>query len=55
MIYNLNGQVVKKLNAGMLSTGNHNITMNCADLQSGAYIVKIAAGQDVLSSKMIVQ
>lgn len=55
MIYNLNGQVVKKLNAGVLSVGGHNISMNCSDLQRGAYIVKIAAGNEMFSSKMIVQ
>jgi photosystem II stability/assembly factor-like uncharacterized protein len=55
MIYNLNGQVVKNLNAGLLPVGKHNISMNCADLQSGAYIVKISGGKDLLSSKMIVQ
>lgn len=54
-VYSLNGLAVKDFNGGNVSSGLHDITLDCTDLKSGAYLVKIVAGNELLSAKMIVR
>lgn len=54
-IYSLSGQIVKTLNAGMMSSGLHDVTFDCSGLKSGAYIMKVDAGSETLTTKMIVR
>lgn len=54
-IYNMSGTLVRNYNAGSRLSGENTFTLDCSGLPIGAYLVKIAAGNEILSAKMIVR
>jgi hypothetical protein len=52
IIYNLQGQAVRTLVDGPLSAGQHQVVFNGAELPSGLYIARLAAGGRELSAKL---
>ena len=53
-LYNLNGQLVKTREAGYMPSGKHNISLDVGDLPGGTYILRIRAGNQSSSKKIIV-
>jgi hypothetical protein len=54
-IYNLAGNLVKKVDLGTRPEGRHDAIINVANLSSGTYIVSLTIGNLRSSSKLIVQ
>ena len=54
-ISNLLGQKVKTVNFGIFSKGQHKITIDVSELESGIYIYTLSTGIDAVSGKMIVE
>ena len=52
-IFNLSGQLVRTINHQGMMAGSNVITFGVADLQSGAYIVRLKAGDQVETAKFI--
>ena len=52
-VFNSLGQLMTTNNYGMIS-GNHNFNLNVSDLASGIYDVRITAGDQVSSKKLVV-
>lgn len=53
-LYDLQGRSVLNLHSGSLSAGNHQFTINSQDLVSGLYLVKLSAGNQNLSQRVVV-
>ena len=53
-VYNVTGEKVASLVNSTLTAGTHEINFNVANLTSGVYFYKIAAGDFVNIKKMIV-
>lgn len=53
MIYNSTGQIYKKIDKGNLSTGYYTEIINCSDLPSGIYLIKITIGDQIINNKII--
>jgi hypothetical protein len=53
MIYNVNGELVRKLMEGNLPAGSHELTFAAGDLPSGIYFCRLEAGNFSASQKMI--
>jgi len=53
-VYNLVGELVYTANAGELSAGNHNISLNSTNLSNGVYFVKVTAGANNATRKITV-
>ncbi|MCK4569289.1 MAG: T9SS type A sorting domain-containing protein [Bacteroidales bacterium] len=54
-ISNLLGQKVKTVNFGIFSKGQHKITIDASELESGIYIYTLSTGKDAVAGKMIVE
>ncbi len=54
-IYDLTGKLVKSENKIRQEAGKHELNINCSDLNSGAYVIWVFAGNDSGSSKFIVR
>ncbi|MBI5541198.1 MAG: T9SS type A sorting domain-containing protein [Bacteroidia bacterium] len=54
-ITNLVGQLVSKIDKGILAAGNHSINLNTASLNSGIYFYTVTAGTEKITKKMIVE
>ena len=54
-IINMQGKVVKKLDKGLLSSGEVNVNINIEDLNSGVYLLKVDAGGEIMVDKMTVK
>jgi len=52
-VYNLKGQVVETLINGVMNAGYHTITWNASQLSSGMYFVKVIAGENVATQKVM--
>jgi len=52
-VYNIKGQVVETLLNGVMSAGYHTITWNANQLSSGMYFVKVIAGDNVATQKVM--
>lgn len=52
-VFNINGQLVKELVNGKLSSGNHSVNFNATDLNSGVYYYTLESGNTKLSKKML--
>jgi hypothetical protein len=55
VMYDMQGRMVKKVNAGVQPSGKVTIKMNVDDLQTGLYMVKVDAGGDVMVKKVTVK
>ena len=53
-VYDLSGKLVTSTIEGELSSGRHEVNINCSTLEAGTYIVKVIAGDDSGTSKFIV-
>jgi hypothetical protein len=51
-LYDLNGMELKSTSFSNLQKSNHNAALNLDDLNTGLYIVKIEAGQTVITRKI---
>ena len=51
-VYDLNGMEIKSASFSNLQRSNHKTTLNLKDLSTGLYIVKIEAGQTVITRKI---
>lgn len=54
-VSNLIGQKVYEINKGNVSAGNHQITINCSNLNSGIYFYTLNADGKSVTRKMIVE
>jgi hypothetical protein len=54
-VYNLMGKLVKNVDLGERPEGRHDAILNCSNLASGTYIVRLTIGTQQSSSKFIVQ
>ena len=52
-IYNVNGQLIEELVSSMQEAGYHQITWNADNQPSGLYFVRMTAGEDVSTQKML--
>lgn len=52
-LYSLMGSLIKSTGKQKVSAGTHVQYLNCADLSPGTYILKVVAGEKVLSEKVI--
>ena len=52
-VYNVSGQLVDVLVDGYLDAGYHNITWNAANVSSGVYFVKVTAGTNISTQKLM--
>ena len=53
VVYNILGQYVTSLVNGYLTKGEHSVTFNANNLNSGVYIYRLKSGNKVISHKMI--
>ncbi len=54
-LYNLQGQEVRKIQAGNLATGQHNFVVEKENLSSGTYILSIQNDRGVATEKIVFQ
>jgi hypothetical protein len=54
-IFDLQGKLVKNVNLGVRPEGKHEAIMNIGNLGAGTYIMRLAMGNTLTSSKFIVQ
>lgn len=54
-VISLNGQIVKTVDLGNLTSGNHSHNLDVNDLGSGTYFISLNAGGNRLTKKMIVE
>ncbi|NTV83335.1 MAG: T9SS type A sorting domain-containing protein, partial [Bacteroidales bacterium] len=54
-IYDLQGKLVKRVNLGVRPEGKHDAVLNCGNLGSGTYILRLTMGNQHSASKFIVQ
>jgi len=52
-IYNVNGELVRRLIEGDLPPGYHELTFDAGDLASGIYFYRLDAGDFTVTQKMI--
>lgn len=52
-IVNSQGQIVKSINKGFLQEGSYTIPLAMQDLANGVYMVKLLAGEDIFTTKLI--
>ena len=52
-IYSITGQLVDNLISTNMNAGYHNIQWDASDLASGVYIVKVIAGSNIASQKVM--
>lgn len=52
-IYDINGNLLKENNEYLSISGNHQLNIDCSDLSSGIYIIKISTGTKEFSHKLI--
>jgi hypothetical protein len=55
VIRDLAGKTIQTINAGKLTAGAHNISMNLEGVAQGMYTVTISAGTSTITQKMIVK
>jgi hypothetical protein len=55
VIRDLAGKTIQTINAGQLTVGAHNITMNLEGMAQGMYTVTISAGTSTITQKLIVK
>ena len=53
-IYDLSGRMVSSYDLGYYTQGNHTVNFNVEDLTSGAYIIRLQAGNKVNTGKFLV-
>ena len=51
-LYDVTGQMLQTVYEGQMSTGVHNFTVNCDDLNSGIYLVKLHTPMGVVVNKV---
>lgn len=54
-LINANGQVVRSIGAGNLTSGNHNAQFEISDLATGNYFVAIQAGSNRIASRISIR
>jgi len=52
-VYNVAGQLVSNLVSGDMNAGYHNINWDASNVASGVYIVKVIAGSNIASQKVM--
>lgn len=52
-ILSMSGQVVKAINAGTLSTGIHNLSLDAGNLPSGTYLLQIQLNNETYHTKIV--
>lgn len=55
VVRDLAGKTIQTINAGKLTTGSHNVTMNLEGMAQGMYTVTISAGSSNITQKLIVK
>ncbi len=53
-VFDLTGRVVAELENEVRNTGNHQISYNVSDLESGVYYYQLQAGEEIVTRKMMV-
>ena len=53
-IYDLTGKLVKTSNVGNLNAGVQELNIDCSNLKTGTYVIRVLAGEDSGSTKFIV-
>ena len=53
-IYDLTGKLVKTMHGGNLNAGIQELNIDCSDLKTGTYVIRVFAGEDSGSTKFIV-
>lgn len=53
-LYDLNGKLVKSINAGLKPMGNHQQQLSTGDLPNGSYILSLQTGEEIKSMKFMV-
>ncbi|MDD3860198.1 MAG: T9SS type A sorting domain-containing protein [Bacteroidales bacterium] len=54
-IFDIQGKLVDVINYKNLNSGRHSKEYNCSSMNAGVYIVRMKAGQDVKTTKLIVK
>ena len=54
-IFDLSGKLVRNLDLGVMPDGRHDAVINCSQLTSGTYIMKLSIGNQQMTSKFIVK
>ena len=54
-VYDLTGREIGSLVNGVLVSGEHTFTLQADDLQSGIYLYRLTAGEEVVSGKVVVK
>jgi hypothetical protein len=54
IITNLTGQTIKKLDLGMMNSGNNQIMIDISGLAPGIYFYSVQADDQKVTSKMVV-
>ncbi|MFP4470579.1 MAG: T9SS type A sorting domain-containing protein [Bacteroidales bacterium] len=54
-VYSLTGKLVESLRQQNMTSGSHEVSLDCSTLQRGAYLVRVTAGNQVFNSKFIVK
>ncbi|OYT14271.1 MAG: hypothetical protein B6I19_00840 [Bacteroidetes bacterium 4572_114] len=53
-IYDLTGKLAKTIHSGNLNAGIQELNIDCSDLKTGTYVIRVFAGEDSGSTKFIV-
>jgi len=53
ILYSSTGKIYKKIDKLNLTTGYYTETINCSDLPSGIYLIKIITGDQIITNKII--
>jgi len=54
-IFDIQGKLVDVMNYTNLSAGRHSKEYNCSELNGGVYLVRMKAGDEVQTTKLIVK
>lgn len=54
-VFNMNGQIVKTIDAGQQTIGIHNMEINVSDLSRGTYVYSLVADGKRLTKRMIIE
>jgi hypothetical protein len=53
-VFDLNGRILKTVDAGTLFRGPHELPVDCANLPSGTFLVRLTIGQESSVSKLVI-
>lgn len=54
-VFDLSGKLMKNIDLGVVPDGRHDAVINCSQLTSGTYIMKLSIGNRMLTSKFVIK